>query len=70
MKKLSFVLLLLAFPLASFAQTPVFRCEVDGKPVWSDQPCKKKGKAVTVKRLQSGTPGGNPASTPKNPPPK
>ncbi|MFZ6656321.1 hypothetical protein [Undibacterium sp. TJN19] len=53
MKKLC-LLLALIFPITCLAQTAVFRCEVDGKVVWSDQPCKSKGKAVVVKRLQSG----------------
>lgn len=46
------------------AQVPVFRCEVDGRQVWSDKPCKGKGKVVNVrpngqdrkKKPQYGTP--------------
>ncbi|MES2038738.1 MAG: hypothetical protein V4495_12980 [Pseudomonadota bacterium] len=38
---------------SSSAQTPVFRCEVDGRIIWSDHPCKSKGKVVTVKPLAS-----------------
>jgi hypothetical protein len=52
MKKLC-LLLVFIFPVSCLAQTAVFRCEVDGKVLWSDQPCKSKGKAVVVKRLQS-----------------
>jgi len=34
------------------AQVPVFKCEVDGRVSWSDQPCKGKGKVVNVKPVQ------------------
>lgn len=43
----------LLFPLISAAQTPVFKCEVDGRVVWSDSPCKGKGKVVQVKSVAS-----------------
>ena len=42
---------LLLLPLLVAAQTPVFKCEVDGRTVWSDSPCKGAGKVVTVKAL-------------------
>ncbi|MFZ6712161.1 DUF4124 domain-containing protein [Undibacterium sp. TC9W] len=53
MKKSLLLVLPLLFPVLSLAQTPVFRCEVDGRVVWSDNPCKSKGKVVTVKPLKT-----------------
>lgn len=52
-KLLSVLVLSLAFPMISVAQTPVFKCEVDGRVVWSDSPCKGKGKVVQVKSVAS-----------------
>ncbi|MBC3928806.1 DUF4124 domain-containing protein [Undibacterium sp. CY21W] len=52
-KLLSVLILSLAFPMISAAQTPVFKCEVDGRVVWSDSPCKGKGKVVQVKSVAS-----------------
>ncbi|WP_423709797.1 hypothetical protein [Undibacterium sp. WLX3042] len=52
-KLLSVLVLSLAFPMISAAQTPVFKCEVDGRVVWSDSPCKGKGKVVQVKSVAS-----------------
>lgn len=52
-KLVSVLVLSLAFPLISAAQTPVFKCEVDGRVVWSDSPCKGKGKVVQVKSVAS-----------------
>lgn len=46
----------LLLPQLASAQTPVFRCEVDGRVTWSDRPCKGKGAVVKVKPLKSGVP--------------
>ncbi|MDP1980053.1 DUF4124 domain-containing protein [Undibacterium sp.] len=46
----------LLLPLLASAQTPVFRCEVDGRVTWSDRPCKGNSKVVKVKPLKSGVP--------------
>jgi len=46
----------LLLPLLASAQTPVFRCEVDGRVTWSDRPCKGKSTVVKVKPLKSGVP--------------
>ncbi|MCH8621196.1 DUF4124 domain-containing protein [Undibacterium sp. TS12] len=65
MKKISILAFALMLPLVSNAQTSVFRCEVDGRVVWSDQPCKTKGKVVKVRKLSTDS-----ASTPKSEPAK
>ena len=54
-KKMSkaYVLLLLT-PAFAFAQTSVFKCEENGHKVWSEYPCKNKGKVVKVKPLTNG----------------
>lgn len=51
-----------------YAQTavPVFKCEVEGRVVWSDQPCKGRGKIVKVK--SPNPKGSDKASDNKNPP--
>ncbi|MDE2429064.1 MAG: hypothetical protein KGM99_10070 [Burkholderiales bacterium] len=78
--KISFAVLLTVFaiPLTATAQTAVFKCEVDGHIVWSDNPCKSKGKVVKIKPVQSGTgkngqanpPGSGAPTSPEKPPAK
>ncbi|MFZ6744796.1 hypothetical protein ACO0LC_16360 [Undibacterium sp. JH2W] len=67
MKKSSLLLLpvtvSLLLPLLAEAQTPVFRCEVDGRVTWSDKPCKGKSTVVKVKPLKSGVPNNTDGKT-------
>lgn len=63
-------------PLVAAAQVAVFKCEQDGRVIWSDNPCKAKGQVVKVKALQSANQSGSAADnrataakTP-SPPPK
>jgi len=47
-------LAMLLLPVMATAQVSVFKCELDGRIIWSDSPCKVKGQVVKIKEVQSG----------------
>ncbi|MEB0138968.1 MULTISPECIES: DUF4124 domain-containing protein [unclassified Undibacterium] len=61
----SFFLLVLLLSGVAHADTPVFKCTVNGSVVWSDSPCAGNGKVVKVKNLPA-TPR-KPGATPSVP---
>ncbi|MFZ6773782.1 hypothetical protein ACO0LB_13795 [Undibacterium sp. SXout7W] len=65
-------LAMLLLPIMATAQVSVFKCELDGRVIWSDNPCKVKGKVVRIKDVQSGnrpdSATDNRAAAPKTPP--
>ena len=43
-----FTAIALAFPIAASAAAVVYRCDVDGKVIYADRPCKKDAKPVKI----------------------